>query len=353
MPIAVDGRAGSLDLRHADQDRVRSEQRVHVLGGVVGQADDVVAGRNAEEQVVAVGVGQPGAHQVVRCRLDGAVAVHVQPQLDLGALEARFARLQRADDPAGLLGVVPHRAADGARAEGGRRVAEIGVGHVVADSSGQVMAIGEGAAVGQAQRAQHMVLVGDHHPVLVDAQAVERVLAAGVRRPGRDQHIVPATDGAVGSAADQVQGDARDAGLASVLHAVAVGVEVHQVPDGTGGGRDPAGEAEIQRRQQLAGSQHRGDVGVLPAHVGRRDPQTRRQGVRVHEHHILEPGVEAGLQPRAVGLRRDRVRLQNAAAGVDLGDVDRDSTDADFARITQAVAVGVVPDEIAQRGTYS
>ena len=58
--------------------------------------DHIVARRQVGEGIVTIGVGERRADQVVHARRDDAVTVHVQPQVDRHALDARLARVAEA-----------------------------------------------------------------------------------------------------------------------------------------------------------------------------------------------------------------------------------------------------------------
>ncbi|OEZ98985.1 hypothetical protein DUGA2_55280 [Duganella sp. HH101] len=295
----------------------------------------VAAGRQAVELVVAVGVGGG----------DGAgnrVAAAVE-QRDLDARRAGFAIVQAAV----AVGVDPHDFAQRSRAvHAGVEVRVVLAGD---QRDAGTVAIGADIAVqraiaalarageDEARRRRHRYAVG----AWVDGEAVLAAVMGGdgadhvaVGRLERDDHAVHAL-------------------LARVLHAVAVLVFPHAVAQ-RGLHHDDAGVqvlavvARIER--DLAGFAGV-DVGVriggaVAALAGAGEHIVRRQGGLVELHavgarlQVVEAVVAVG-----VGGGGGAGRI---AAGVQQHDLD--AGHAGFTRVLHAVAVGVVPDLVAQRG---
>src|SRR6185369_7493934 len=168
--------------------------------------DGVVARQEVTEGVAAVAAGRGGGDHSA-----GAVE-----ELDGDAVDAGLTAVLRAV----AVAVVPDTVAD----RGGAAVAEVDVGAHLAAGEGDGRGVGGGGAIqvvgrghaGRQGRAGHL------DGVVVCQEVAERVVAVAAGRGGGDCGA---------GAVEELNGDAVDAGLTTVLRAVAVGVAPDAVAD--------------------------------------------------------------------------------------------------------------------------
>ena len=316
---------------HGDADHVRvaAVAVAHVgVARLVGLLDGVAAGRHVREAVVAVGVGGGGRHHVAQ-----RVLQHHGDARDRRV--ARAVVVQVFEHLAGDRAGVGHDA--GVPAAVGFTRVEHGLGGLAVHRVGVAVArvaahVGRGEAVARRQRG-----LVELHAVGAGLEAAEQVVAVGV---GRER----AAHGVAGSI-QQGHLDARHAGFARVLLAVAVGVEPNAVAQG---GRPV--EARVDGRVVLTRGHHDGAglaraVDVAVARVVALVRQRRHVAHRRHHGHRVGAGGD-GEAVVAVGVGgggRHRVAL---------GVLQHhgDASDAGFARVLLAVAVGVFPHAVADHG---
>nr|GEU28183.1 hypothetical protein [Tanacetum cinerariifolium] len=207
-----------------------------------------------------------------------------------------------------------------------------GAAHVVAHAGDvRIGGVGAGAAFGEVPAAA----VGHFHLVIARAQPVKQVLAAVMGDGGGLEHVV----GVV-----QLDGDAVHAFFARILHAVGVAVFPHQIADARC--LDQAGIAGLVDRAR-----------------SERELRDQAGSVRVGVQAVVIALVLLGEQVvvRRVDLDRVLARAdvgeQVLAAGVgDVGgnhhalvveQLDGDAARAAFVALLDAVAIGVVPDAVA------
>ena len=283
---------------------------------------------------------------VIACAVSGGGADHIAAAIEKGdhhALDTGFARVLDAV----VVEVLPHKVAQGSQR---RVVADVPGEIVFASHQGGDAGLASGLAcvavfgvIGTLiRRADHVAREGQWHADIVVAglEVGEQVVACGVRSGGAD-----------GDVAAVVEGDdhALNAGLASVLDAVAIEVEPNEVAEGS----QRVVVTCVHREVVVASGKRDGDglaranVGIAILVVGSSIGGGQQLGAHVErEAH----GVVAGLQisEQVVTGSIGGGGAKRSASAVVKG--DGHALDAGFAGILHAIAIGIEPDEIAQSG---
>ena len=310
--------------------------------GAVGsnELDDVVAGHQAGEAVVAVGIGGGAGHECAGGVIDAGV------ELDADPCAAGLAGILHAVG----VGVVPYAVTE---AGGGRGAFD----HAGVDG-GVVLAGGEGVAAGKAVcvgvrvegvagdvgGGKHCAVGADELDDVVAGDDVgETVIAVGVGGFDGNQFARCTID-----AGKELNVDAFLAEFAGILHAIGVGVDPDAVAQrcgfdqaGVDGGVVLAGGEGVAAGQAV-------DVGVgvegVVADVG----GAQYGAVGGDELDDVVAGHEAGKVVVAVGVGGGAGH-ECAGGVIDAGvELDADPCAAGLAGILHAVGVGVVPHPVAQ-----
>ena len=237
--------------------------------------NDVVAGRQVGEGVMAGGIGSDNAHDRLGT-IHLAIAVGVFPKHDGHVCNACFTNVLH-----GVLVVVePDKVADGAAPI----VTEVGVGVGLVVEQSHVVGIGAADQVHSGANGGGNANAGGDdaglihlHQVVAPVEALELVRAGDAGRGGVHEDVAGVNDAVVVDVLVEIDRDAGQAILAGVYHAIFIGVQPDSIADAGRAGRAQAevGVAELLPRGE--GHLQAGGCGRLV--VLRHRVQIERDGV--------------------------------------------------------------------------